>query len=530
LNEWENSPNIWIDKDEVIKHPELQSYEYELCSRSFWYWVTRWFYTKDENYYISKRLFPSYPHLKRLSDLLKTQRILLIPKSRRMQMTWFSIAYGVWLAQFHEDKLVMIQSLKAEKAEVLIEKAEFSIKLEPDFLFPSGRPRLMKASIVFTNGSKIWGIPQGDTQLAGETVSLWISDEAALHNLLENALIGSLPTLMGGGRALILSSIRPSYFADLVDDVKVGEITDEWITEEKVTTSVIKGVTEWQNKNNVFYVVRIHYSADPNKDPDTPAGRAWRDEERKKYTDKVWAQEYEIDATALAESLIYNIVPATHIVNYTIQEILAMDGTIYHTLDPGIDDPTAGLWAKALPTGDVIFFAEYCVRNKAIHEHCFALDDFETKYGFKPFVSRIDPSACKRMHTGTTVMREYATDILPRFYSPANNDLEAGIEVVKTYLTNAIMGRSPACYFLPSLGNLFREARRYVIGNNDKPKDKNNHLMDCMRYMLMMFPSYINQQNAILYNVVRDNLTGYVEYERITSEEDLQNGYFRVPD
>lgn len=452
-----------------------------------------------------------------------------------MQMTWFCIAYTIWFCQFKPNKLAMLQSFKMDKAEVLIEKATFVINREPEFLFPDGKPRMMKATITFTNGSKIWGVPQGGSQLASETVSLWVSDEAALHDKLKDAFTGNMPSLMGGGKAFILSSIRPSYFADLVDDIKVGKITDEWFTEEKEVLTVVKGVTEWQNRNNNFYVCRIHYSADPNKDPDNAVGRQWMEEEKKKYPDeREWLQEYEIDAAALADSLIYKFNPSIHIIKQSVEDVLQMEGTIYHTLDPGIDDPTAGLWAKVLRSGDIIVFYEYYVRNKAIPEHCIALGELEKYLDIKPVVSRIDPAATKRMFTGTTVKQEYASDSnkpYQRYYIPANNDLEAGIDVVRTYMANAERGISPAVYFTGNLGNLFREMRRYVIGNNDKPKDKNNHALDCLRYLLMSAPCFIDPNARDIFNTYRDELTGYIEYFRLQDErEDQPHGYIIIPD
>jgi len=432
-------------------------------------------------------------------------------------MTWFATAFAVWFCIFHEDKLCMIQSLKAEKADKIIRKAEHIIRNLPKFMLEGNEPKIMKSEVIFPNGSSIEGIPQGDKQLVSETVSLWISDEAALHDLLEAAITGSVPALEGGGRAIILSSIRPSYFARLVRDEPIGEIKDKkWMKVEHDISRPIKGIEEWQNKNNPFYVVRVHYSSNPAKDPDTPEGRQWYEREKAKYPDiRQWNQEYEIDDKALADSLIYNFIPDIHILDgVTIEDLKGLDGTIYHTADWGIDDPFAGLWFMVLPNQDVIVFDEYYVRNRVLTDHCFFMEMQERDHPGRPEICKLDPACFAREFTGTTIAGEMANDVrFPRFYSRANNDIESGIEVVRAYLRNAEHGEHPAVYFLSHLGNLFREIKNYCTDmyGNIKKRQK-DHLLDGLRYGLNIPPVYLGPTGRTETVVYRDSLTGHQIY------------------
>lgn len=63
----------------------------------------------------------------------------------------------------------------------------------------------------------------------------------------------------------------------------------------------MKGLDEYVTSSGVR-VLRVHYSADPAKDPDTPAGMRWLQEELKGRPggmgSTAWRQEYEIDFTA----------------------------------------------------------------------------------------------------------------------------------------------------------------------------------------------------------------------------------------
>jgi hypothetical protein len=57
----------------------------------------------------------------------------------------------------------------------------------------------------------------------------------------------------------------------------------------------MKGIRGWKNKNNKFYVVKIHYSADPQKDPSTPEGKKWYEMAHAGMSVDAWEQEMEIN-------------------------------------------------------------------------------------------------------------------------------------------------------------------------------------------------------------------------------------------
>ena len=66
----------------------------------------------------------------------------------------------------------------------------------------------------------------------------------------------------------------------------------------------MKGITTRRNKNN-FYVVQVHYTADPEKDPLTEKGKRWYLEARKGMPEASWAREYEIDWFARSGQQVY---------------------------------------------------------------------------------------------------------------------------------------------------------------------------------------------------------------------------------
>ncbi len=87
-------------------------------------------------------------------------------------------------------------------------------------------------------------------------------------------------------------------------------------------------------------VIRLHYSADINKDPDTESGLKWRDMKAKKYIDGVnsleWRREMEIDFKAGVGELVFPTFDAA------IDPVeVGFDKTLYGGLDWGTRNPTS---------------------------------------------------------------------------------------------------------------------------------------------------------------------------------------------
>ena len=68
----------------------------------------------------------------------------------------------------------------------------------------------------FSNGSLIWGIPEGGNIIRSHTATLFISDECAFQPEFENAYTSSAPMAK---KIVGISSAAPGYFADLVTEV-----------------------------------------------------------------------------------------------------------------------------------------------------------------------------------------------------------------------------------------------------------------------------------------------------------------------
>lgn len=160
--------------------------------------------------------------------------------------------------------------------------------------------------------------------------------------------------------------------------------------------------------------------------------------------------------------------------------------------DPGISDPTAMLIAAVDPKDNVIYiYKEYYVKDKPITYHGTILKPFITPYSWlRPIYA--DPSVNKRSQHTLMTYKSYFKQVTGITLQPANNDLLYGIDKVRDYLYQGKIK------FFNNLEEFKRESSVYAFPNfedknfkniNNKPIDRDNHLMDCLRYMIVHLPN-----------------------------------------
>lgn len=159
--------------------------------------------------------------------------------------------------------------------------------------------------------------------------------------------------------------------------------------------------------------------------------------------------------------------------------------------DPGIGDPTAVVLAAVDPRSSTIYvYDEYYVRDQTISYHGKHLKPKIEKYHWlKPIAS--DPSVNKRSQETGITYKAYFKQVTGITLNPVNNDLLFGIDKVRDYIYQGKIK------FFNNLQNFRNEASNYAFPNplereknvNVKPIDKDNHLMDALRYMIMSLPN-----------------------------------------
>jgi len=193
------------------------------CRKNPHYFLEKWVRTLDQTDQVSPiKDFPAredMPHPYILTDIWLKHKLLIVPKSRRMLCSWLFCALYTWDAAFFEGRHNFIGSKKDDDAGELIDRCEFMLDpLASKGIVPSFRRKNSPHEIKFKGtNSKITGFPSGPDQLRQYTASGVLLDEAAFHDDLEKTLMAAGPTLLGGGRMTLISSVNAgSYMEKMV--------------------------------------------------------------------------------------------------------------------------------------------------------------------------------------------------------------------------------------------------------------------------------------------------------------------------
>ena len=152
--------------------------------------------------------------------------------------------------------------------------------------------------------------------------------------------------------------------------------------------------------------------------------------------------------------------------------------------DKGWTDETC-LCCGALDTknGICYIYDEYYVSQKPITYHARRIREKIMGVNmYKPIIA--DPSVRNKNDRDGVSYRDYFYNVSGIWLEEGNNAILDGIERVRDFMYQGKLKIFTSCT------NLKQEAQNYVWRHDkdDVPVDKNNHLMDAMRYMVMALP------------------------------------------
>ena len=220
----------------IKESQDLQDLEYALCKQNPYHWLTHWARTLDSHDNANPiKPFPEKDYLRVITKVWLENKLLLLPKSRQMMISWVIVALYLWDTQFHIAKLTFFQSKREDDADDLVRRAKFIYDQEPNFLkryhdgtrwiplranpqVPQGRHIFCKLQFPDIH-SEIRGIPQGGDIIRMQTSSGIMADEMAFQPEAEAAYTAAKPTLSAQGRFTGVSTAEDnSFFEDMVFD------------------------------------------------------------------------------------------------------------------------------------------------------------------------------------------------------------------------------------------------------------------------------------------------------------------------
>ncbi len=286
----------------------------------------------------------------------------------------------------------------------------------------------------------------------------------------------------------------------------------------------IRGIKFWRNPNNKFSVLALHYTADPEKDPERD-GLEWYKKEKEGTPKSVWDKEYEIDFSTKSGKLVFgpdycDFNPGHHFI-----DSFNVSGEYLISLDFGQQNPTAGLigiytkdgilyiideyYKPAIPSvSSREMFEKFSYLFKKTPEEIEKMDMDERRDLADSFfqVKVIDPTTRAKNRVKKEYGEETEFSVLEDFYDNGwdfelgSNNVDAGITRIREYFQIREGGISNLYIFKDKCPNLCRELVTYKykelpegsernLNQPEKPVKKDDHAVDSLKYLIMTRPS-----------------------------------------
>lgn len=178
-----------------------------------WLWMCEEVMTLDE---ASQEIRP-FPreknYLKTVLDVIDNNRLIAIPKSRRMFVTWLLAAYDCWSARFHANHAILWQAQNQEKSAYVLDKRCSFIEdhLQTEQLkkpYSCVRTTVGLIGRITYNDTKSWiqGVPQGADVFRSYTPSILVMDECDFQPEAPAALAAAMPLAEKGAKLILVST------------------------------------------------------------------------------------------------------------------------------------------------------------------------------------------------------------------------------------------------------------------------------------------------------------------------------------
>ncbi len=324
-----NGIAVWTPENHFERHDrehfafkklnDVERSRFQVRARAH-YEANNWAFLRDCVYTIDQvdlnapdpvKPFPSdLEYLEFLAQLWNREKLIGIPKSRRMTCSWNFISLYTHDTIFNSNRFNAFVSKKEDDAGELVARAEHIFKHIPEWRIPkallpkikNGKMTSQPPILHFEDlNSKIQGFPQGADQLRQFTLSGILGDECAFWEHAQKFYSASKPTLDGGGRMTLISSRSPGFFKRIVFD----RLDTEDLTFQETPPAPVKnpmeGVEVWRNPKNKFVIVDLHYTAHPGK-----RGKEWREAVKSSMPARDFEMEYEKSWQTYEGKPVYN--------------------------------------------------------------------------------------------------------------------------------------------------------------------------------------------------------------------------------
>lgn len=253
--------------------------------------------------------------------------------------------------------------------------------------------------------------------------------------------------------------------------------------------------------------------------------RQWLESKRSETPDIVWRREYEgsfedFGGLIYPEFLAKDMADGGHL--FDPRKVKLTDLTNYRGIDIGFRLPTACVWGKVNTRNDVWIYREYEEANTIHEDHAQAITGLSSESVYQTYIS---PDAARRFGTQTTA-NERANSPLQVYRDngiyarKAVDDLMPGIGTVARYLRASLEDNSDHArlYISMDCPKLIRSLEMYQFADvnsrndldqPDRPRKKDDHLPDALRYLLTARPRFLRDWRDVRVAQYEDEVERY---------------------
>jgi hypothetical protein len=201
MNESYNG-NANVKRDGVIyQYSKEELDEYIKCSKDPSYFATK--YAKI--IHVDKGLmnFELYPYQEKMFKHFNDNRFTIVLACRQSGKSISSVAYLLWYAIFHPEKVVAILANKGATAQEMLGRVTLMLEHLPFFLQP-GTKALNKRSLEFSNNSRIVAAATSGSSIRGMSVNLLYLDEFAFVEDAATFYTSTYPVISSGTETKVI--------------------------------------------------------------------------------------------------------------------------------------------------------------------------------------------------------------------------------------------------------------------------------------------------------------------------------------
>lgn len=194
--------NANIKRDGIVHNfTKHEVNEYRKCLKNPWYFASE--YCKIIHVDHGLVPFELYPYQKKMFKHFTNNRFSVVLACRQSGKSISAVAYLLWFAIFHPEKVVAILANKGATAQEMLGRVTLMLENLPFFLQP-GCKALNKRSIEFSNNSRIVSAATSGSSIRGMSVNLLYLDEFAFVENAAEFYTSTYPVISSGKETKVI--------------------------------------------------------------------------------------------------------------------------------------------------------------------------------------------------------------------------------------------------------------------------------------------------------------------------------------